>query len=578
MTHHYRCDLLHVVVAVGLVALSAASVRATTITIVNDDPAGEGFNDPSPRTPVGGNTGTTLGQQRLLAFQYAASVWAEVINSSVEIRVGAHFGPLDCFPSSALLGMAGPFSAFRDFDGAPLPGTFYPVALANSLAGIDLDPSNDDVEAHFNSELDNGCLTARPNGWYYGFDGNPGAGQIDLQIVLLHELAHGLGFLTFVNLATGAKLMGFDDAFMRNLEDHTTGKLYPSMTNAERVAASTNTGNLHWVGSNVRAGSGVLTAGRIGDHVQMYAPSPQVQGSSVSHFDTLLSPDELLEPFATAHPMRTLTEELLKDIGWSEEFPAGECAGDCNGDGTVTVDEITTMANIALGKAEMYDCMRGDMNHDGRCTIDEVVAAVNSALSGCGSPSPTATVPQSTPTPPHPTPTSPPDTCPFDFQDPVDASSEVCVYQGPWNQSCGDDQLQAYWETGTIEYQNGRTAPGVRVTFSQLNPPAYMFAEVTSSVQATLVGVSNDPSQVHAFSGSLVLRGATGLVITPDKPPFTVNQCAFVRYTGTCDGVVGSGAGNAVAAASDVNAETNPWSPTDMVMQPAVSFHGVHGR
>ena len=46
-----------------------------TITIVNKDPVGVGFNDPTPAAPVGGNAGTTLGQQRLNVFQAAAAIW-----------------------------------------------------------------------------------------------------------------------------------------------------------------------------------------------------------------------------------------------------------------------------------------------------------------------------------------------------------------------------------------------------------------------------------------------------------------------------------------------------------------------
>ena len=41
----------------------------TKITIVNVNLPGEGFNDPTPTLPVGGNTGTTLGQQRLKNFK-----------------------------------------------------------------------------------------------------------------------------------------------------------------------------------------------------------------------------------------------------------------------------------------------------------------------------------------------------------------------------------------------------------------------------------------------------------------------------------------------------------------------------
>src|SRR5439155_14419220 len=119
------------------------------------------------------------------------------------------------------------------------------------------------------------------------------AGTIDFVSVVVHELGHGLGFLTFVDLASGAKMLGFDDTFMLNLERHGGAPPdYPSMTNAQRVAASMDTGNLHWVGPHVEAASGVLTAGTVGTHVQMYAPNPQQLGSSVSHWDTSLTPNQ----------------------------------------------------------------------------------------------------------------------------------------------------------------------------------------------------------------------------------------------------------------------------------------------
>ncbi|GBD27226.1 hypothetical protein HRbin30_02571 [bacterium HR30] len=59
------------------------------------------------------------------------------------------------------------------------------------------------------------------------------------------------------------------------------------------------------------------------------------------------------------------------------------CAGDCGGDGEVTVDEIVRMVNIALGAAPVDQCRAGDGNGDGEITIDEIIAAVNKALAGC---------------------------------------------------------------------------------------------------------------------------------------------------------------------------------------------------
>src|SRR5262249_15847823 len=67
---------------------------------------------------------------------------------------------------------------------------------------------------------------------------------------------------------------------------------------------------------NVRAASGVLTAGKVGDHVRMYAPNPQQSGSSVSHWDTALTPDQVMEPSYTGpHHNPVLELPPLQDIG-----------------------------------------------------------------------------------------------------------------------------------------------------------------------------------------------------------------------------------------------------------------------
>ncbi len=302
----------------GLAVLASSVAQAATFVVINNDGAGEGFNDPTPASPVGGNTGTTVGAQRLIAFQYAANIWGGLLSSNVQIRVGAQFNPLTCTATSAVLGQAGPNSYFHDFSGAPVGSTWYPVALANALHGSDLDPGVDDIGATFSSTIGTpGCLTS--SGWYYGLDGNPPSNRIDFVSVLVHELGHGLGFLTIVNLTSGAKASGLNDTYMRFLEDHgKTPSDYPSMSNAQRLAASIDTGNLHWVGPHVEAASGVLSAGKVGNHVRMYAPNPQEPGSSVSHWDTALTPNQIMEPSYTgALHSPSLELPLFEDIGWT---------------------------------------------------------------------------------------------------------------------------------------------------------------------------------------------------------------------------------------------------------------------
>jgi hypothetical protein len=59
------------------------------------------------------------------------------------------------------------------------------------------------------------------------------------------------------------------------------------------------------------------------------------------------------------------------------------CVGDCYGGGQVTVDEILTMVNIALGNLDIASCINGHANGDGQITIDEILSAVNNAVNGC---------------------------------------------------------------------------------------------------------------------------------------------------------------------------------------------------
>src|SRR6266498_2224524 len=118
----------------ALVVVSSTAFGAASIVIQNNDAAGVGFNDPTPVSPIGGNPGTTLGQQRLNAFQFAANIWGAILNSNSTITVRADWQALSCTSNSAVLGQAGAASIWRDFPGAPFGATWYGGALANSLA------------------------------------------------------------------------------------------------------------------------------------------------------------------------------------------------------------------------------------------------------------------------------------------------------------------------------------------------------------------------------------------------------------------------------------------------------------
>jgi hypothetical protein len=235
-----------------LVFILAAALPALAgkgkIVIVNRDVPGKGFNDPTPATPIGGNSGTTLGAQRMNVFLAAAEKWSVLLDTEVDILAQATFTKLSCEGDNGVLGSAGPILWRHDFAGAPRAATWYPIALVNKLSGYDTEPQMDDIVMTFNSAVDNEQCFGAMN-WYYGLDNDHGD-HIDLLNVVLHELAHGLGFSGNGRSPyfTGG-LPSIADVFTY---DRSTGRSWAQMSQEERNVSLENTGNLVWTGDHVR--------------------------------------------------------------------------------------------------------------------------------------------------------------------------------------------------------------------------------------------------------------------------------------------------------------------------------------
>ena len=59
------------------------------------------------------------------------------------------------------------------------------------------------------------------------------------------------------------------------------------------------------------------------------------------------------------------------------------CAGDCNGDGTVAINELIRGVNIILELSPTSECTAMDLDASGSVAINELIAAVNASLGGC---------------------------------------------------------------------------------------------------------------------------------------------------------------------------------------------------
>jgi len=102
-----------------------------------------------------------------------------------------------------------------------------------------------------------------------------------------------------------------------------------------------------------------------------------------------------LDPWEATVGMHTLRWDLDFDDAVPEADEANNsaatswttspeiCAGDCDGNGGVAVNELVTMVNVALGDASPAACPAGDADGDGEIAISDIIVAVGTALTGC---------------------------------------------------------------------------------------------------------------------------------------------------------------------------------------------------
>src|SRR5262249_46309018 len=94
-------------------------------------------------------------------------------------------------------------------------------------------------------------------------------------------------------------------------------------------------------------------------------------------------PTTPVTPPVAATPTPTPTPALASPTANAPTPTLGPCAGDCDGNGRVTIDEILDLVNIAFGAAPLTVCPLADTDGSATITVNEILAAVNAALMGC---------------------------------------------------------------------------------------------------------------------------------------------------------------------------------------------------
>lgn len=180
-------------------------------------------------------------------------------------------------------------------------GVAYSGTLANHLAKSTI-VSGTNITLNLNSSLSNWDFSTTTK--TEGFE--------SLYTTAIHEVGHGLGFLSFIDSTNGEFYDGQASIFDYYLSQGGTESLV-GMTDSERLAAITSD-NIFWTGANAVAAQGSA--------FKIYAPTTYEDGSSMSHLDFSVSGSEslIMFPSDSSSPSNfsySATElGMWKDLGY----------------------------------------------------------------------------------------------------------------------------------------------------------------------------------------------------------------------------------------------------------------------
>lgn len=239
------------------------------------------------------------------AFMYAISIYESQLSSTMPIQVEVNWEST----GTNVLAHSKPSALYQNFDGAIFSDVYYPVALAEKLAGKELNSNEADIVCTFNSDID----------WYLGTNGNGSSNQYDFVTVALHEIMHGLGFIGFFNVENGVGDLKSSNG-IPSIYD------YFVFTNSNQQLANTNNFTIPSTGlKNVLESDNLKLKDVEGkDNGKLHAPVTWNNGSSVYHYHessfAANDANALMSPYIfkgeAIHKIGEQTMDLLNSLGW----------------------------------------------------------------------------------------------------------------------------------------------------------------------------------------------------------------------------------------------------------------------
>ncbi len=287
--------------------------------------------DATAAAPIGGNPGTTIGELRRNAMLEAARLLSQQMRSPVPITIDACWSNLGVGNDLVTLARAGPRTVVSNIASMPRKHTWYVDSPTARMGGTSLcrvlgsNCGNAEIRATFNNQIDTPAALGATS-YYYGYQAGGGSG-IDFITVGMHEITHGLGFLSLVEIdatdsAPGSKFLDTDDIYSVQLAWLQNGVLRPFhlLSDAERMQAAVAGNNLKWMDASATLSPfnprGTLAAPD--NYVQAYAPNPIQLGSSVSHINQVGYTAQMMRPqIQGAQRDLSLARNMLDAVGWS---------------------------------------------------------------------------------------------------------------------------------------------------------------------------------------------------------------------------------------------------------------------